>query len=224
MESSQEVRGSAEIMEIRCSTLVVASLDETMRGMRVPPPKPFVILVNGLPGTGKTSLGRELAEHFGVPFLSKDAFKERIFDALGWSDKQWSLKVSAASHRLIDYVVEEELRVGHSLVLESNFKADIDSGRLGGWQQRYDCVLVQVLCWADGEVLFQRYLARQATDRHPGHVEDASIEEQRAGLLIGRCEPLRIDGATIEVDTTRFETLEVSSVCEAVDAALRTRR
>jgi hypothetical protein len=48
---------------------------------------------------------------------------------LGWSDKEWSLKVSAASHRIMDYLTTEELKIGHSLIIEGNFKSKIDSAR-----------------------------------------------------------------------------------------------
>ncbi|HEY6426780.1 MAG TPA: AAA family ATPase, partial [Acidimicrobiales bacterium] len=73
-------------------------------------PRMCVVLVTGLPGAGKSTVARAVATRFGLLLVSKDELKERMFDALGWSDKAWSLKVSAASHRLIDYVVREQLR------------------------------------------------------------------------------------------------------------------
>ena len=45
--------------------------------------KPFVILIIGHPATGKTRLGTELGKALKVPFLPKDALKERMFDMLG---------------------------------------------------------------------------------------------------------------------------------------------
>ena len=177
---------------------------------------PLLIVVTGLPGTGKTSVGRILSEQLRVPCLSKDACKERIFDALGWKDKAWSLKVSEASHRIIDDIVEQELTASRSVIVESHFKPEIDAARFRDCQRRFGAVGIQVLCWAHGDVLFERYWARQRTHRHPGHVEIATLEEQRRCLAVGKCEPLQLDGPVIEVDTTDFATVDFSRLTRAI--------
>ncbi len=71
-----------------------------------------IVIVNGFPGTGKTTLGRAISNHFGWPFISKDVFKEIMLDTIGWSDKQWSLKLSASTHRIMDYVMPRDPRRG----------------------------------------------------------------------------------------------------------------
>lgn len=177
-----------------------------------------LVIVNGLPGTGKTTLGRAIADHFRWPFISKDSFKEIMFDAIGWSDKEWSLKVSAATHRIMDYVLDETLSAEHSLVVESNFKRDLDAPRFERLRTRYGVTLVQLLCWADGELLFERYKARLASGRHPGHAEVDSLEQARAGLAPGRADPLPIRGATIAVDTTHFDAVDYSAIFRALSS------
>ncbi|MEV6138181.1 AAA family ATPase [Nocardia sp. NPDC051990] len=42
----------------------------------------LLVLVNGLPGSGKSTLGRSLAESLNAQFLSKDAVKEALADCL----------------------------------------------------------------------------------------------------------------------------------------------
>jgi predicted kinase len=177
-----------------------------------------VVIINGFPGTGKTTLGRAVSDHFGWPFISKDVFKEIMFDTIGWSDKQWSLKLSAATHRIMDYVIGETLRAGHSLVVESNFKADLDAPRFERFRMHYGVTLIQILCWSEGEVLFERYKARLESGRHPGHAEVDSLDLARAGLAQGRAEPLPIHGPTIEIDTTHLDAIDYPSIFRTLSA------
>jgi predicted kinase len=185
-------------------------------------PRNVIVLISGFPGTGKTTLGNTLSERFKFPYIAKDAFKERMFDALGWSDKAWSLKVSAASHRIMDYVIEEELKAGHSIIVESNFKNELDGPRFRTFQSRFGCAIVQILCWAEGEVVFTRFMERQDSDaRHPGHIESASVDDIRKGFIEagGKDTPLDINGTTIELETTDFNAIRYDSIYEAIESS-----
>jgi adenylylsulfate kinase-like enzyme len=53
---------------------------------------PTLIIVTGHPATGKTTLSRALASGLRLPLLSKDTFKELMFDGLvgsGMVTKRW---------------------------------------------------------------------------------------------------------------------------------------
>src|SRR5688500_5640391 len=71
---------------------------------------PALIIVNGLPATGKTTLSIQLADALGLALFSKDMFKEILFDTLGWSDRAWSRRLGVASIALLVRVAEAELR------------------------------------------------------------------------------------------------------------------
>lgn len=42
--------------------------------------EPLIILITGLPCTGKTTLGYKLAKRYSLPFVHKDGIKELLFE------------------------------------------------------------------------------------------------------------------------------------------------
>ena len=134
--------------------------------------RPLVLIITGPPASGKTSVGRQLARILGLPFLSKDLFKETLFDQLGWSDLEWSHRLGSASMALLYRSAAALLDAGHSVALEANFYAKWDAPRLLELAERWPCCFVQVVCTASQSTLTERYRRRIATgERHPGHTE-----------------------------------------------------
>ncbi|MBF8186037.1 AAA family ATPase [Nonomuraea sp. K274] len=60
----------------------------------------LVVLVNGLPGAGKTTVARGLGRALGLPVFSKDDLKETLADMLerpgGVGEREWSRRLGAA--------------------------------------------------------------------------------------------------------------------------------
>jgi predicted kinase len=182
---------------------------------------PLIVIVTGLPGTGKTTLGRRLAADLRLPYFYKDGIKESLFDALGWSDRAWSRRLGVASYDVLFAIIAAELAAGRSLVVESNFSPQYDTPRFLALKRRYGFAPVQVLCSAEGAVVLERFRSRAASaERHPGHVETENLAEFEAVLLQGRLEPLDIGGALLEVETTDFARLDYAVLLQAVRAAL----
>src|SRR5215472_15932905 len=104
------------------------------------------IIITGLSGTGKTTLGKQLASRLLLPFISKDIIKELLFDNLGYSDRAWSKKLGVASFKIMDYLIEEQLKAGHSMILETNFNPKIHSSKFQNWQEKYTFKVLQIVC------------------------------------------------------------------------------
>ena len=90
-----------------------------------------LLLITGLPGSGKTTLGRCLAQRYGVPLLSKDLIKEPLLDVLGCSgEAAHSRLLSNASFAVLFAVTREILTANRDLVLEGNFRPGEHEGAL----------------------------------------------------------------------------------------------
>ena len=46
--------------------------------------KPYIILIAGVPASGKTAYARHVAEKLHIPFIGKDNIKEKLYDSLQW--------------------------------------------------------------------------------------------------------------------------------------------
>jgi predicted kinase len=155
-----------------------------------------VVVVAGIPGSGKTTLARALAGQLSLPLISKDTIKEALFDALGTGDLAWSQSLGRASHRVM-YALAGE---AGSAVLESHFwpgVAEPDLRALGR-------PLLQVYCRCPLEIAVLRYKQRvQSADRHPGHLPEHQADEVLARWTTVTPRPLDLDVPLIEVDTAR---------------------
>jgi predicted kinase len=176
-----------------------------------------IILINGISATGKTTIGRQIADILKLPFFAKDAIKERLFDELGYSDRAWAHKLSGVTHTILNHILEEELKAGRGFVLEANFNPQYDMEKFQRWQSQYRFEIVQILCHAQGDVVFERFKNRvESGERHPGHCDDKNVEAFRGYLMQGRCAPLAVDSRVIEVDTTDFASIDLDGLLSKI--------
>ena len=167
--------------------------------------QPVALIITGAPASGKSTLGRELGRKLGLPFLGKDVFKEILFDHLGWSDREWSHRLGAASMDLLYQSAAALLEAGQSVALEANFYAKWDSPKLLKLAETSGCRNVQVVCTASKSTLAERYRRRSLSgERHPGHTESEQLEETIARLFMANWEALAVKGPVIRVDTECF--------------------
>lgn len=171
-----------------------------------------VIIISGLAGTGKTTIGKYLAEKLSLPFFNKDTIKEFLFDSVGWKDREWSQKLGAASYKILYWIGEEEMKAGKSVIIESNFIAEIDKKIFLKLEKKYNFKIVEILCKTEGKTLFERFKTRAESGlRHPGHVDNLSYEEQEKRLIKGRTEPINL-GEVLEVDTTDWKKINFDEI------------
>lgn len=184
---------------------------------------PTVVIINGPPGAGKTTLGRQLAADLNLPFIGKDDFKEILFDRLGQGDRDWSIRLGLTSIELIFHVLAQELATGHSAVMESAFVPTYDTPRFARLQQRFTFNLIQLYCYGDPAVLTARFFERDRSgDRHPGHIVPGSgPPDFEAMLKTDKYGVLDVGGELIRLDTTDFNRIDYETILTTIRVSIK---
>lgn len=151
-----------------------------------------VLVISGLPGAGKTSVGQALSEHLGLPLLSLDSVKEGIVDHVGVPDR---LAVRSAAREVVARIVESCPR---GCLVDIWVNPLHDTNEVPDRLARIDDVrFLEVVCRVSGELAVQRYAQRH---RHPAHVpadEDSFARIREAAPHVG---PIGL-GPAYDLDT-----------------------
>ncbi|MBI4198825.1 MAG: ATP-binding protein [Chloroflexi bacterium] len=85
-------------------------LDGLPRPLPLPVVRPGLVIVSGLPGTGKSFLARRLAQRVPLAVLESDALRKALAASPTYSPEE-SLRVFVAIHGLIDALLAEGIPV-----------------------------------------------------------------------------------------------------------------
>ncbi len=149
-------------------------------------PEARVILITGLPGTGKTTLARALVERHGITLLAKDLIKEPLLERFGPADAEQSRNLSDLSFAMLFAMATELDAANVPMLLEGNFRPGeheepllLACSRL--FASREGERFCQVLCRVDETERRARLQQRQSDpSRHPGHRDDMLVTAQPA--------------------------------------------
>jgi predicted kinase len=196
--------------------------------------KALLILVSGMPATGKTTFAAWLGERLGIPMASKDLIKEILFDTLGFKSREGKVALSDAAVCLLYDFARSHLRIGQPVILENNYAAADQPGLLALIEE-YNCKTLSVHFTADYQTLFHRFLERdRSPGRHRGHVVNSEYPEtggpalslESRGVTVAGFEKamaekgiaaFSIGGDRIVVDTTDFSKVDYQAVLAGVE-------
>lgn len=185
-----------------------------------------LIIIAGLPATGKSTLAGKLSAAFGYPVLEKDDLKEELFDTLGYADLVAKRKLDLAANAVLLRAVEALLARDTSLIVVNNFDSNM-SARVQQMIDRCGARAVTVFLNGDPDVLYARYVARDRRGvRHQGHTfidrypplpGDDTTRSMTREYFADRFEKngmadFQLSGARIDVDATDPEKTDVEKL------------
>ncbi len=133
----------------------VERLSESLGQLPEPAAEPALIVVSGLPATGKSYFSSRLAERLPVVILESDVLRKTLF-----SSPSYSFKESSQLFRAIHLLVERLLKRGISLILDATNLSERYREYLLSIGDRLDVKLVLVYVEAPPEVVRERLESR----------------------------------------------------------------
>lgn len=189
-----------------------------------------LIILAGMPATGKSTMAAALSREFGYPILEKDAIKEALFDTLGFTDYPGKRALDHAANAALLQVLRSLLEAGTSVIVDNNFDTD-SAQKLCALLEAYGPNCVAVFLTGEPQVLYRRYAQRDnAGKRHLGHVLQLRYPPQPGDALQYTMTPeefeekffkrgmgqFRCPGKRMDVDTTDFAKVSPEAICTRV--------
>ena len=155
-----------------------------------------IILVNGVPASGKSTVAAIIARRLSMPILNLDTIKEALFDHLGTGDRDYNRLLGKASYQAIFSTIAG-FPDGLGAIVDAWHKFQPLEVLQGHLARASAGPVLEVWCRAPPELIAERYRTR-ATFRHRGH-PPASYADDLA-TLAAHATPLGV-GPTIDVAT-----------------------
>ena len=194
-----------EVREPQAGERDVQVLAASLSGLPPPQERPALVVISGLPGSGKSHLARALVERYPLAWLQSDALRRALFGPRPSHSAAESERLFAACHVLLDKL----LAGGIPVVLDATNLGELQRRPLYRIAEKQGARLVLVQVEAPPKVVEQRLEARARGD-NPWDQSTAGYEVYER--MRKDVEP--IERAHIVVDTS-------GDVLPAVDEIVR---
>lgn len=130
----------------------------------------MLIIIAGMPASGKSTVALKLSESLNFPILEKDSIKEELFDTIGFNNYAEKRQLDVAATAVLMRLCESLLQSGNSFIVVNNFRSD-SADSVKELIKKYDASCITVFFKGDSDVFYKRYVERDVRhERHLGHV------------------------------------------------------
>lgn len=164
-----------------------------------------VVLVNGIPASGKSTLTRALSQRFGWPILTLDSLKEPFMACFAPVDRQRNRQLGCAAYQAIWNIVGQA-PASQIWLIDAWFGFQSRAVLEQGLQQAGVGAVLELWMQIAPEAAVARYQAR-LSQRLPGHPGAEYLPELRQ--LAQQAEPMAL-GPVLRVNASAQDELAVA--------------
>lgn len=194
-----------------------------------------IIILAGMPASGKTTFAEKLSKALGYPVLEKDAIKEELFDVIGFQNYAEKRLMDVAATAVLLRCADSLLAGGQSLIMVNNFRSDA-AQKVEEMLEKHNCGCVFIFFGGNGDVFYERYVQRDLVpkrhlghilqDHYPPHPGDPLTYSMTREEFAKKFEQLGMNefqisrGTRIDVDATYPEKIDTEGIIEQIRSLL----
>jgi len=180
--------------------------------------KPKLVIVTGRPGSGKTTISKELGRIVYFPVVNRDEIKEGYVNTFNTKHDKLPEGANKIASEIFFKNIEFLLLNNVSLIAEAAFQHKVWEPEISKYRNYAEVFII--ICDVDAEVAAKRHLERGMSDpkREFYHGDKRVTHFRETGELLsaGEYEPPSIDIPTIKVSTLNGYNPSLEDICEQI--------
>ena len=122
----------------------------------MPPARPFVVIICGLTGSGKSVLARALADRLDIPVINSDAVRKQMVGNVGknlvaFESGIYSQEMTERTYAQMADLAEKNILSGHGAILDGTFSRKTNREKILELAERYRILLAVIRCYASDD-------------------------------------------------------------------------
>lgn len=134
--------------------------------------RPLILMVIGVPGSGKSFFARQFSDTFAAPLVSYDYIRSRLFENPAYNREEEAIVYSLAGQQ-----INELLKTQKTFIVDGGLNAKSDRYSLAKLGHKFGYGTLAV--WVQTDESASKLRATRRNSKRPGDIYNASLSEKQ---------------------------------------------